>query len=92
MIDEDTLAHILLAAFLFSCWAGIMWTICRARDVNSTDIPRGVPLVFVPAVWLMLLIIRSWHRQRVATFLKLANDLRVREKGVDRRIPFGSRR
>ena len=88
MLNDETLGRLLLAVFLFGCWAGIMWMICRARDRNiSSDIPKGVPIVFIPVILLARQQMRLWRSQRVRAFLKLSDNLRVRKQRVDGFLP-----
>lgn len=60
--------------------------------VTSRDIPRGTPFAFIPAAYLCMAIIKLWRREKLRTFLKRADDLRMRQKRTDNRIPFRSSR
>ena len=91
--DGDAVPRILVAVFLLSCWAAVMWAICRARDRDVVrDIPQGIPIVFLPAVLLYKQQMRLWRSQRIRAFLKLADDLRMRQKRVDGFLPRRPRR
>lgn len=58
--------------------------------IKPRELPRGIPIVMLPvAAWLAL-----WKQakklrrsQRIAAFLQLANDLRMRKKRVDGLLP-----
>jgi hypothetical protein len=92
-MTDDLLPRILVMTGLLSCWAAVMWAICRYRDRDvASDIPRGTPLVFIPIVLLYKQQMRLWRSQRVRAFLKLADDLRMRQQRVDGVFPRRPRR
>lgn len=86
-MSDEALARVLLAIFLVICWAGVMWLICRRT--KSSDIPSGMPIVLIPVVLLIKAQLKLWRSQRIRAFLKLADDLRMRKKSVNRRLPRG---
>lgn len=90
-MNEDLLARVLLATFLACCWAGIMWSICRARS-TAEDVPAWCPLILVPFVLLWKAQMKLWRSQRIAAFLQFADDLRMRKQRVDGLFPRSPRR
>lgn len=67
----------------------------RGSVVKRSDFPPGMPLLFLPLVYCVLVLRhewRLWKRQRIRAFLDLANDLRMRKQRIHRLLPFITRR
>ena len=66
------------------------WIVRRKRSGKSVPVPIVGAYVWyrleAPLAWLSFLWSER-RRARVARFLKTANDLRVREKGINRSLP-----
>lgn len=72
-------------------WTGvIVWIVRRRRAGHS--LPTPVAFVPISYAWsqiepALLWIAYLWNGKRIARFLKLADDLRVREKRIDGLLP-----
>ena len=90
-VSAVTIPEALLGAVMFAIWLLMVIAIFRI-DTKASDLPRGIPAVFVPAAYFLVAVKRLWRRQRIAAFLKLAHYLRMRQKRVDGLLPPWSRR
>jgi hypothetical protein len=78
---------------LFSYWAGFVLFIVGKSSVR--ELPNGIPLVFIPlAAWFQFVRqkLDSLRRQRIAAFLKLADDLWMRKDRINGFLPRWPRR
>jgi hypothetical protein len=72
----------------------ILSIITRGNLVKMSQL-RGIPFFFIPLVYCFLQIraeVRLRRGQRIAAFLQLANDLRMRKQRVDGRVTRRSSR
>lgn len=70
----------------------------NGRHPRAVVMPLAVfPLLYLwwaiePALSYFAMLRTVRNSERIARFLKLANDLRMRRKGVDHPLPLGTRR
>ena len=86
---------VLVSIWILATWGVIFWWIGRRNRKNPerTSVPIGLmPVAYVlmllnPAIEYLLYKMNLRRSERVRAFLKLSNDLRVRKKTIDRRLP-----
>lgn len=86
---SDALAIIGMIA-IFSYWAGLALIVVGQAKIS--ELPHGIPLVLVPfAAWFQFAR-NLLRRKRIASFLKLADDLWMRKKRINGFFPRRPRR
>lgn len=95
-IEESAIWSQIIAGLTFTVVALVALSLmARGNVVSWSDIPSGMPFVFLPVAYCALVLRYEWRlrrAERVRLFLQLADDLRVRKQRVYRLLPFVTRR
>lgn len=91
---------VLVSIWILATWGVVFWWIGRRNRKNPerTSVPIGlIPVAYVltllnPAVEYLLYKMNLRRSERIRTFLKLANDLRMRKKPINGFFPRWPRR
>ena len=96
--EPSTALKIGVTIYSIVFWIGVLWWF-RRQNLRNPDRPRSVPLGLMPIGYFLIRITPAIeylnakmalrNSERIRAFLQLADDLWMRKKRVDRRIPRG---
>jgi hypothetical protein len=86
-MSENT-SEIFFGIYMVLFWVAVIaWFVYRRRRGKSVPVPVVAAYGWYKLEPMLLWLSYLWTGKRVARFLKTANDLRMRKKGVDGFLP-----
>ncbi len=96
--EQGVIFKVLFGIYFVAFWIVLLWWLARRARRGDMPVPAAAGIfayfwMFLEPMFSYLLLLRDLRRsERIRTFLKLADDLRIRKKGIDRRLPVRPRR